>query len=138
MNFECTTRSNYFRVKDEDAFRAFMNTVSGDDLRVLEEHRDGQTLYGFGAFGCIDGVASDNEDSDEVDYDAFLSGLQSHVAEDDAIIIMQAGNEGLRYVVGVATVITTKDVQYINIDDWAVRKAREMLHSDSWETQLDY
>ena len=138
MNFECTTRSNYFRVKDEDAFRAFMNTVAGDDLDVWEKHLDGQKLFAFGAYGVIYGVASDDDEDCEEDYDAFLDGLKSHVVEDDAIIIMQAGNEGLRYVVGDATVITTKDVQYINIDDWAVRKAREMLHSDSWETQLDY
>lgn len=138
MNFECTTRSNYFRVKDEDAFRAFMNTVAGDDLDVWEKLLDGQKLFGFGAHGVIYGVASDDDEDCEEDYDAFLDGLKSHVAEDDAVIIMQAGNEGLRYVVGAATVITSKDVQFFNIDSWALDKAREMLHKDSWDTQLDY
>ena len=30
-NYESVTRSNYFHVKDEDAFSKFMDTVSGDD-----------------------------------------------------------------------------------------------------------
>ena len=31
-NYESVTRSNYFHVKDEDAFSKFMDTVSGDDM----------------------------------------------------------------------------------------------------------
>lgn len=31
-NYESVTRSNYFHVKDEDAFSKFMDTVSGDDI----------------------------------------------------------------------------------------------------------
>lgn len=138
MNYTATTRTNYFRVKDEDAFKAFMGPVSGDDLRIFEKTQDGQKFFGFGCYGVIYGICPEDDPDECADYDAFLDGLKSHVAEDDAIIIMQAGNEGLRYVVGDATVITSKDVQYINIDNWAVMKAREMLLNKNWKTQLDY
>lgn len=36
-NYECVLRSNYFHVKDEEGFRLFMNTVSGDDMNLWEE-----------------------------------------------------------------------------------------------------
>lgn len=49
-NYESVTRSNYFHVKDEDAFSKFMDTVSGDDMHCWsDKDEDGNTLH---AFGC--------------------------------------------------------------------------------------
>lgn len=36
-NYESVTRSNYFHVKDEDAFSKFMDTVSGDDMHCWSD-----------------------------------------------------------------------------------------------------
>lgn len=38
-NYESVTRSNYFHVKDEDAFSKFMDTVSGDDAYGSSERK---------------------------------------------------------------------------------------------------
>ena len=35
--YESVTRSNYFHVKDEDAFSKFMDTVSGDDMHCWSD-----------------------------------------------------------------------------------------------------
>lgn len=44
-NYESVTRSNYFHVKDEDAFSKFMDTVSGDDMHCWsDKDEDGNTL----------------------------------------------------------------------------------------------
>ena len=53
-NYESVTRSNYFHVKDEDAFSKFMDTVSGDDMHCWsDKDEDGNTLHAFGCDGSI-------------------------------------------------------------------------------------
>lgn len=82
------------------------------------------------------------EDDEEIDPDAayqdFLNGIQHHLAPDDACIIFEAGNEGLRYVVGSATVITKDDMTSLDIDFYALRLARKMLGNEDWETKTCY
>lgn len=158
-NYECVLRSNYFHVKDEESFRSFMNTVSGEDLHLWEEkdENDGSTLFGFGCYGSIYGVTGyeddeeyeeededieyeENEDDEDEEnhYTLFLKGLQEHVAVNDAVIICEAGNEKLRYVTGFATVITSGGIETISIDELAIAKAREMLKDEDYNTKMDY
>lgn len=61
-----------------------------------------------------------------------------HVAEDDAVIIMESGNEKLRYVTGCATIITSKGVDGVDVVDIAIQKARELLGNPTWDSQCDY
>lgn len=59
-NYESVTRSNYFHVKDEDAFSKFMDTVSGDDMHCWsDKDEDGNTLHAFGCDGSIYGVRTE-------------------------------------------------------------------------------
>lgn len=71
-------------------------------------------------------------------YDEFIDGLQECVADDDAIIIFESGNEKLRYVVGSATIITSKDYEYISITHTASKRAAELLNNSEWTTQCEY
>lgn len=153
-DYACVLRSNYFHVKDEESFRVFMNSVSGEDLHLWEEkdEKDGSTLFGFGCYGSIYGVTGyeDDEDEDieyeeneddedeEEPYTLFLKGLQEYIADNDAVIICEAGNEKLRYVTGFATVITSDGIETISIDELAISKAREMLKNSDYNTKMDY
>lgn len=144
-NYCCAIRTNYFRVKDEDKFRALMNRVYGleDSVELWEEKHGEQTIFGFGCYGGIAGVrnAMSDEDDDideDTAYDEFVKGLQECVADDDAIIIMEAGNEKLRYVIGAATVITSNGYEYLDIERIATAKGAEMLNHPEWKTQCDY
>lgn len=124
-NYESVTRSNYFHVKDEDAFSKFMDTVSGDDIHCWsDKDEDGNTLHAFGCDGSIYGVPNGAEDDD---FDLFLSELQKHIAPEDAVILMESGHEKLRSVTGYATIITTDDIRTISTYDIALTKAKEML-----------
>ena len=129
-NYSCTIRTNYFRVKDEDSFRELMSRVYGseDSVDIFERRDNNGTLYfGFGCYGGIGGLrnaASDeDDDADESAYDEFLDKLQKCVAEDDAIIIFEAGSEKLRYVTGEATIITSTDYKFFNIIQAAKKEA---------------
>lgn len=142
-NYICKIRTNYFRVKDPDAFRNFMGMVYGAEGNVeLWESRDGNGVvqFGFGADSGIAGLRSgeENDDLDESSYDAFIEGLQLHVEDDDAVIILEIGSERLRYVVGSATIITKQHCEYLSISDIAKERAAQLLENPQWETVCEY
>lgn len=141
-NYCCTTRTNYFRVKDPEAFREFMGRVHGceDSVELFTREDDvGNTRFGFGLYSGIYGL--ENAEADETTYDAydsFIEGLKQHVAEDDAIIILEAGNEKLRYVTGMATIVTAKEYQHLDITMRAQAEAAKMLGNKNWITSCEY
>ena len=144
-NYCCTIRTNYFHVKNEEEFRSFMDRVRGseDTIELWEEKdRNGNTLFGFGVYGGISGVSNCDDDEeglcDDFSYDKFIDGLQESVSDNDAIIILEAGNEKMRYVVGYATIITSSECKYIDMTSLAIETAEEMLNNPSWETKCEY
>ena len=141
-NYYCTVRTNYFHVKDEDKFRDLMSRVYGceDEIQLWErKDKNGKTTFGFGVYGGIAGLRSaDDEDEDDNAYDEFLDGLRECVVDNDAIIIMEVGNEKMRYVVGTAEIITSKKCEYIELSELAIQKAEEMIGVTDWTTQLCY
>lgn len=144
-NYCCTIRSNYFHVNDEAAFEEFMGRVYGSEDNVelwKEKAKDGSTMYGFGCYGGIGGVrnakADEDDDSDESAYDEFISGLQQFVCADDAIIILESGNEKMRYVIGSATVVTRDKYKYLDITSIAKKTAAALLGKEDFQTQCEY
>ena len=140
----CTTRTNYFHVKDPAAFRDFMGRVHGsvDFITLWQEQDDeGRPVFGFGTHGAISGLknaeADDDDTLDESAYDEFIQGLQEHVAENDAVILLEAGHEKLRYVTGAATILTNTDHAYLDLTVAATSKAAEMLGDPKWQTRCD-
>lgn len=78
------------------------------------------------------------EADSDADYDAFLNGLQNHVAEGDAVIIMESGHEKLRYVTGYVCLVTGDGIDFFSMTDLAVSKAAEMLRIPEFKTRCDY
>lgn len=107
-----------------------------------EKDDDGKTVFGFGVYGGISGVRNaqddEDEDCDDSAYDEFIDGLQKCVADDDAIIILEAGNEKVRYVVGSAIIITSKDYEYLDIATLATERAAHILRNPEWKTRCEY
>lgn len=144
-NYCCAVRTNYFHVKDEEKFRELMNRVCGaEDSVDLWESTDklGNKVFGFGLYSQLIGLRNSDDDYDaDIDdnsYDEFIFGLQECVEDDDAIIIFESGNEKLRYVVGMATVITSQDCSYINMESLAIATASHMLNNSQWTTKCCY
>ncbi len=138
-NYYGAIRSNYFRVKNEEEFKKLIDNVTAEDEVYVfnETSNTGEKLFGFGCNGSIYGLCSEDEDC-ELDYDDFVRELQDVVAEDDAIIIMEAGHEKLRYIVGTALVVTSSDAYLVDATTEAKKKAREFLGNPNWETRTEY
>ena len=114
---------------------------SEDTIEVWEKRDDGgSTMFGFGCYGGIAGIRDTDEDDDleETAFDRFLEKLQQCVAEDDAVIILEAGNEKMRYVVGSALILTSKVCEFLDIAELAEKRAAELLATPSWKTKLMY
>lgn len=137
----CKIRTNYFHVKDDGAFRMLMSRVYGEDTIELWEEKDkeGRTVFGFGTYGGISGLADlDDDFDDDSSYDDFIDCLQESVADDDAIIILESGSEKMKYVIGSATIITSSEYKYMDITNLAIEQAGEMLNNPSWNTRCEY
>lgn len=199
-NYECTYRTNYFKVTDEKQYEKLFSRLSGDDLESFDdsEHPD---LHGFGGFGnleyrdiltvkewmskpehekpavffeetCVNGewlwvpiqnpdpetigkmyvcdaiekedeyeIHTCNEESDVIlDDDCmleFYQELQKILPDQEAMILMEVGNEKLRYVVGLATIVTNKEIRFVNMEDVALKTVKSMIGED-FTTQMDY
>lgn len=112
-NWYGSSRSNYFKVEDEDAFREW---AESRDLQVLEKPG--------GLFGITPSSMSEDGSWPSYDYDEdcgidFQAELIEHLAEGQVAIIMTIGNEKLRYLTGFAVAVawdgrrTTVDINDI-------------------------
>lgn len=134
-NYYEMTRTNYFKITDSDKFKEICEEItseSGVEFDVTE--KDGK-LY-----GCIssESIIMLNDEDESVDMESFYKKLQTVLEEDDAIIFTSIGHEKLRYLVGMITVITKDDIQYINLEDKAMELARTMLKNPEWNTVNSY
>ena len=138
-NYECAVRTNYFHVKDEIALKELMNEVvcSENVLDIFETNdKNGETVYGFGCYGSINGIQAENED--EYSYDKFIDELKKIVEPNDAIVILEAGHEKLNFIKMYADVITSEGHRTLDLSHLAVESAKNMLKNPEWETKCTY
>jgi hypothetical protein len=113
-NYYSSARTNYFRVKDVDAFNAWAKEYE-DNYRV--EVVDKEDTFSI-LFDGESGVPTSREvDGDYHDID-FMGELSKHLADDEVAILHEAGAEKLRYINGFAIAINNKaERRVISLDD---------------------
>lgn len=109
-NYEATARSNYFAVRDRDAFAAFCNKY---DLKVFE-NQNHHGLVAFAANGCS-GINFNDDEDPFADFDRRLSTL---LDDGQVCVYQEVGQETGRYVTGYACAVNwLGDVEIISLDD---------------------
>lgn len=111
-----TSRSNYFRVKDKDAFLKFVNATG------VESYIDDKNRYavaagddGFWPAGIYKRYEDGTDECEDID---FVDELASHLADGEVAVLMTAGAEKLRYVTGCAVAVKNDGSSVsVNIDD---------------------
>lgn len=66
----------------------------------------------------------------------FYQELQKILPDREAMILMEVGNEKLRYVMGLATIVTNKEIRFIDMEDVAFKTVKSMVGED-FTTQMD-
>jgi len=110
-NYYCSCRTNYFEVKDLKAFKEWCGqypvqfiTGDGNLVGLIGDDPNGGSWPTY------------NDDTDE-DI-AFAAELSEHLADNSVAILMEAGSEKSRYVIGYAVAINAAGERLvISIDD---------------------
>jgi hypothetical protein len=140
-NYMGTSRTNYFRVTDEDKYQELFKNLRSteDDIHDFTTDNNGVIYHGFGSYSSIDYVVSvdDEYDDEEYDFDAFLHELQKILPDDEAFMYFESGYEKLRYVGGYVLVCTNKEIRSTSLDHWAIEQAKQLL-GDDFTTQTSY
>ena len=112
--YNCTARSNYFRVHDPEKFRQLCEKY---DLTMISKEVGKEVRYGF---------LNEGGDLDPVIYDEgatepsgnFLDELTKHIVPGDVAILMEIGYEKMRYLNGAALAVSSKGIEKnLNIHD---------------------
>ena len=78
----------------------------------------------------------DNDDTDG--FDDFLQQMKTILPDDEAFVIMETGHEKLRYLVGFATIVTNKDIQYVDLTNITKKVAGDMLQKPEYKLEIQY
>lgn len=99
-NYIGSARTNYFKVKDETAFRAWAAKYG---LEVIEHKK---------LFGVLPGDSEDGTfslfDDEKDDYLDICDEIALHLADGSIAVVMESGHEKLRYICGWAVAINSK------------------------------
>jgi hypothetical protein len=113
-NYYSSARTNYFRVKDVDAFNTWIKEFeNGYGVEVVSKEDTFAIL-----FDGESGVPNSREVDGDYDHLDFMDELSVHLADDEVAILHEAGAEKLRYINGFAIAINNKaERRTISLDD---------------------
>ena len=103
-NYMGWARSSYVKVKDKEAFRAFLDRFGG----AVEMIEDDKGRVGFLAPEGIPSTYMPDDTSQEAEDVDFVSELAAHLTGNEVVIVMEVGYEKMRYLVGYAIAINNK------------------------------
>lgn len=139
-NYYACTRTSYFRVNDLEKLKDILRRCSAEDtIDLYSTTINGEMYYAFGCESSISGLREEGaEPDDEASYPALIAAIQEIIFPGEAMVIMEAGHEKLRYVVGEVTVITKDSYEGGNIRDMALKMAGKLLGNPGYEMQMEY
>ena len=103
-NYYEQARSGYVKVKDKEAFRAFLERFGG----AVDMIEDDKGRVGFLAQEGIPSTCMPDDSGSEPEEVDFVSELAGHLADHEVMIVMGTGYEKMRYLVGYAVAINNK------------------------------
>lgn len=119
-NYYESTRTNYFRVKDEKTFMEYANGIPSSEV---VRDSEGRFAFLFGEEGVPSSIIVTLKEEDGTEYEEyddfdFIDSIIPFIAEDSVVILMGSGAEKLRYVSGYATAVNSKgEIASINLDE---------------------
>jgi hypothetical protein len=120
--YTSSARTNYFRVKDVNAFNKWIKQFSGLETIVQERQGTVGILFDDGVPTYRWGTIEGDEIDSEVEID-FMEELALHLADEEVAVLQEVGAENLRFVNGYAIAVNNKgerrDISLENIYDLA-------------------
>jgi len=134
-NWYGSSRSNYFRVKDCDAFLQWVEKrglgffKNGEDAALFAIHSGDSTDAGSWP-------SYDLEADTEID---LVAELAQHLPKGEVAVLMEIGAEKLRYLTGIAIAVNHKGrAAVVSLDDVYRKAARTFRVQENKITQAAY
>jgi hypothetical protein len=132
--------TNYFRVTDIKKLNEILAKCKpehNDKIQLFNKTvENGEKLYAFGCSSLFEGYYDPR--IGKSDYDSFEDDLQTVVVPGDAIIIMEVGYEALKFVYGIAHIITREKTEMMDFTYMVTQKAAELLGNPDYKTIMQY
>ena len=133
-NYYGQGRTNYFAVKDADAFKAEMANYP---VEVITDEVDGETLYGLldanpdgGGWDWSYIAELEDEDGEIVETDMEIDWPEvfaRHLVDGHVAILMETGAEKYRYLIGYALAVNSKgETREVNLSKDIYTLAQEL------------
>jgi len=136
-NYYATCRTNYFKVKNKDAFLADMEDIPN----IIVDSDDGENFYILGDDPDGGGwpfITFDDDTGKDIEID-IVGSVAKHLADDAVAIFMEVGNEKARYVIGCAIAVNNKGEQeIINLSDIYDIAKRKLTSNPEGVTVAEY
>lgn len=115
-NYYATARTNYFRVKDIEAFKEEMSTIP---MEVITRKVGEETLVGVISLDDAGMPYSVYDVDTDTDYEIEWQDIfKKHLQDDEVAVIVEVGNESARYVRGYAEAFNNKgDCVSLSLDN---------------------
>ena len=134
-NWYVTARSNYFRVKDKDAFLKWAN---GRGLGVFKNEENADLFAIYGGEGTDDGSWPSYDVEGDTEFD-FVAELVQHLPKGQIAVLMEIGAEKLRYLTCVAIAVNHKGrVVELTLSDIYRKASRAFRIAESEISQATY
>lgn len=127
-NYYGNSRSNYFKVKDKEKFKNFLDSMY--DMEYIEdsEGRVGFLVSGEGGSIPCEIWDENADEYVELDFDRLLA---QHLQDGEVAIYQEVGAEKLRYLVGYSIAVNSKGERVaVSIND-IYRLAQEELGGEN-------
>ena len=113
-NYYSSARTNYFRVKEVDAFNAWVKEFEDNNGVEVVDKEDTFAIL----FDGESGVPISREVDGDYEPLDFMDELSNHLADDEVAILHESGAEKLRYINGFAIAVNNKgERRVISLDD---------------------
>jgi len=134
-NWYGSARSNYFRVKDRDAF---LNWADSRGLGVFKNDESSDLFAIYGGESTGDGSWPSYDVEGDTEFD-LVDELAQHLLKGQIAVLMEIGAEKLRYLSGVAIAVNHKGrVVELTLGDIYRKAARIFRVAESEITQASY
>ena len=146
-NYYGYTRTNYFKVDNEDTFLKLIDECGSDDSQGIEvwtHEEEGIKRYAFGCESDLLGLPVSNnapgeeEEIVDYDYDEFIKELQQLLPDGEVAIITNIGKMKLCYLHGDIHIITNKQTVLKSLHTIGIETARKLLGNAEWDTKNEY
>ncbi len=114
-NYNCYSRSSYFKVKNEEKYKEFCSKWK---VELICKESEGETLYGFLSHDLGIPIYYEKNGEWVLDDEGFLEELADLLDPEWVAIFQEIGYEKMRYLVGDSLMIDSQgNITTVSIND---------------------